>query len=124
EKRWVKLLNDYPAAAKYSNDTLYGTKTSWANPWIYNKFTAGVQSTQRIESINMHIYQKVDRATSLYNLLISLNDHISQEEHLMQFEIQHNALPTVGLPMLNVRFFSKVDEILKNYLTPIMLEIK
>ncbi|CAG8493770.1 21702_t:CDS:2 [Cetraspora pellucida] len=48
----------------------------------------------------MHVHQKVDCATSLCNLLTSLNDCISQEEQLMKFEIQCNALSTTGLPML------------------------
>ncbi|CAG8781462.1 14819_t:CDS:2, partial [Cetraspora pellucida] len=88
---------------------------------IYKQFTEGIQSTQRVESINMHIHKKVDHATSLYNLLINLKDYENQEEHLMKFEIQRNMLPSVGLPMLNSCFFSQVNDILKKFLTPIML---
>ena len=63
ETRWTKLMEDYPAAEKYMNETLYITKESLATPWICKQFTAGVQSTQRIESTNKHIHDKVDRAT-------------------------------------------------------------
>jgi len=28
----------------------------------------------------------------------------------------------IGMPMLNIRFFGQVDAIIKNFLTPIMLE--
>lgn len=120
ESRWTKLLKDYPTVTKYLN-TLYCSKESWATPWINKIFTAGAQSTQRIESINMQIHQKVDRATSLCNLLTSLNNYVDQEEHLMNFEIQRNILPTTGLPLLSNQFFPKVDETLKQFLTPTML---
>ncbi|CAB4430669.1 unnamed protein product [Rhizophagus irregularis] len=97
------------------------TKNSWAVPWIRNRFTAGAQSTQRIESINSHVHGKVDRSTSLCNLLVSINDHVKNDEHFEQFEIERDALPTVGMPMLNTRFFSQVDVIIKEFLTPTML---
>ncbi|CAB4411996.1 unnamed protein product [Rhizophagus irregularis] len=97
------------------------TKNSWAVPWIRNRFTAGAQSTQQIESINSHVHGKVDRSTSLCNLLVSINDHVKNDEHFEQFEIERDALPTVGMPMLNTRFFSQVDVIIKEFLTPTML---
>jgi hypothetical protein len=106
---------------KYLTNTLYSTKNSWAVPWIRNRFTAGAQSTQRIESINKHIHDKVDRSTSLCNLLISITDHVKNDEYLEKFEIERNALPTIGMPMLNTRFFSRIDAIIKEILTPVML---
>jgi hypothetical protein len=60
ESRWNQLINQYPAATKYLSDTLYVNKESWAIPWIHRRFTTGAQSTQRIESINKHIHDKVD----------------------------------------------------------------
>jgi hypothetical protein len=55
-------------------ETLYINKESWATPWIRNQFTAGVQSTQRIESINKQIHDKVDRSISLYDLVVKIDD--------------------------------------------------
>ncbi|CAB4490448.1 unnamed protein product [Rhizophagus irregularis] len=100
ELRWKQLVEQYPVAVK---------------------FTASAQSTQRIESINSHMHGKVDRSTSLCNLLVSINDHVKNDEHFEQFEIERDALPTVGMPMLNTRFFSQVDVIIKEFLTPTML---
>ncbi len=48
----------------------------------------GVQSTQRIESINKNIHAKVDRATSLCDLLFNIKDYIKNEEHLEKFDIE------------------------------------
>jgi hypothetical protein len=121
ECRWNQLVNQYPAAAKYLSESLYAKKESWAIPWVYKQFTTGAQSTQRIESINKHIHDKVDRATSLCDLLHSIKDHIKNEEHLEKFEIERNALPKVGMPMLNTRFFGQMDAVIKDFLTPVML---
>ncbi|CAB4387164.1 unnamed protein product [Rhizophagus irregularis] len=67
------------------------------------------------------MHNKVDRSTSLYNLFISINDHVNNDEHLERFEVERNTLPTISLPMLNTRFFDRVDAIIKEFLTPIML---
>jgi hypothetical protein len=121
ESRWVQLIDQYPESAKYMSDTLYISKESWAIPWIRNQYTADVQSTQRIESINKQIHERVDRSTSLCDLVVNINDYIKCGEHFEKFEIKRNALPTVRLPMLHNRFFGQADDIIKQYLTPIML---
>ncbi|CAB5293636.1 unnamed protein product [Rhizophagus irregularis] len=90
--------------------------------WIVKlRFTTGVQSTQSIELINKHIHDKVDRATSLCDLLHNIKDHVKNEEYLENFKLERNAIPTIGMPMLNTRFFGPIDNIIKVFLTPIML---
>jgi len=121
ESRWMQLIDQYPESAKYMSDTLYVNKESWGIPWIRNQFTAGAQSTQRIESINKQIHDRVDRSTSLCDLVTNINDYVKCEEHFENFEMLRNALPTVGLPMLHNRFFGQADDINSRYLTPIML---
>jgi hypothetical protein len=121
EFRWMQLVDQYPESAKYMTETLYVSKDSWAISWIRNQFTGGVQSTQRIESINKQIHDKVDRSTSLCDLVVNINDCVKGEERFEKFEIERNALPTIGLPMLCNRLFGRVDDIIKQYLTPIML---
>jgi hypothetical protein len=118
ESRWVQLIDQYPESAKYMTDTLYINKESWGIPWIRNQFTAGAQSTQRIESINKQIHDKVDRSTSLCDLVININDYVKSEEHFENFEISRNALPTVGLPMLHNRFFGQADDIISQSSVP------
>ena len=51
----------------------------------------------------------------------SIKDYVKNEEHFEKFEIKCNALPKVGMPMLNTRFFGQVDAIIKDFLTPVML---
>ncbi|RHZ49584.1 hypothetical protein Glove_519g63 [Diversispora epigaea] len=93
---------------------------SWVISWIHKHFTAGIQSSQRVESINKNIHDKVDRSISLCNLLNSIKDFVKNEEHLERFEIERNALPVVGMPMLNTRFFGQIDILIKEYLTLVM----
>ncbi|CAB4374479.1 unnamed protein product [Rhizophagus irregularis] len=117
----MQLIDQYSESAKYLSDTLYINKESWAVSWIHNQFTCGAQSTQRIESINKQIHDRVDQSTSLCDLVININDYVKCEEHFEKFEIERNALLTIGLPMLYNRFWA-VDDNVKQFLTPIMLE--
>ena len=55
------------------------------------------------------------------DLLHNIKEHIKNEEYLKKFEIERNAIPTIGMPMLNTRFFGPVDDIMKAFLTPVML---
>ena len=53
--------------------------------------------------------------------MVNINDYVKGEEHFENFEIERNALLTVGLPILHKRFFGWTDDIIKQYLTPIIL---
>ena len=64
----------------------------------------------------------MDRATSLCDLLHSIKDRVTNDEHLEKFDIERNALPMIGLLALNERFFVQVDNILKKFLMSVMLE--
>lgn len=63
----------------------------------------------------------MDRTISLCDLLHSIKDCVTNNEYLEKFEIEQNALPTIGLPALNKRFFVQVDNILQKFLMPVML---
>jgi len=54
------------------------------------------------------MHDRMDRSTSLCNLLISISDRIKNDEHLEKFEVERNALPTIGLLTLNTRFFKQL----------------
>jgi len=68
------------------------------------------------------VHNKVDHSILLYNLLVSINDHVKNDKHLEKFRVKWNTLPTIGLLMLNIRFFSCVDVIIKEFLTLIIFE--
>ncbi|CAG8779095.1 9348_t:CDS:2, partial [Ambispora leptoticha] len=43
------------------------------------------------------------------------------EESFEKFEVNRSTLPMVGLLALNTRLFGEVDDVIKKFLTPIML---
>ena len=61
EQRFQSLLEKYPTAYEYLYGTIYSSCQSWAQPFINRIFTAGMQSTQRVESINSVIHKAVVR---------------------------------------------------------------
>ena len=61
-------------------------------------------------------------ATSLCDLLYDIKDYVKNDEYLEKFEIEWNALFTIGMPMLNSRFFGQIDCVLKEFLMFVMLE--
>ena len=81
---------------------------------------AGIQSTQRIESINRYIHDKMDCTTLLCDLLYGIKDHVKNDEHLEKFKIKRNALFMIGMPMLSSRFFDQVDYVFKEFLILVM----
>ncbi|CAB4395787.1 unnamed protein product [Rhizophagus irregularis] len=76
--------------------------------WICNQFTGGVQSTQRIKSINKQIHNKVNQST-LCDLMVNINGCVKEEE---LFEIE----PTIGCQCCVTDYLDRWT-----YLTPIML---
>ncbi|RIB10884.1 hypothetical protein C2G38_2204950 [Gigaspora rosea] len=49
-------------------------------------------------------------------------DYVKNKEHLERLENEQNTLSIVGIPILNTIFFSQIDAIIKDYLTPMILE--
>ncbi|CAG8733331.1 24209_t:CDS:10, partial [Cetraspora pellucida] len=49
------LLKHYPKAAQYLNKALYSDRHSWARAYTFCHFTASIQATSHVESINSHI---------------------------------------------------------------------
>ncbi|KAF0468347.1 protein far1-related sequence 5-like [Gigaspora margarita] len=60
---WNELLKKFPDAASYLNRVLYGEKQRWAFCYISRVFTAGMQSTQRVEGQNAIIKSSVNGST-------------------------------------------------------------
>ncbi|CAG8770380.1 10749_t:CDS:2, partial [Dentiscutata erythropus] len=68
ESCWEALKLKYTLASSYIKHQLDPTKTKWAVYNINNQFTAGANSTQRVESLNHKIYSYVGSNSSLLEL--------------------------------------------------------
>lgn len=123
QRRWHKLLADYPAARKYLTHTLGQIVTSWALCHTSRSFNAGTQSTQRVEGYNSLIKRSIKSSSTLFELDMHIQSLLDKEEQFERHE-QSNQNPTVGLPNIVGRYFKKVDIVIKKFLTPRVLKMQ
>ncbi|CAG8827339.1 25880_t:CDS:1, partial [Dentiscutata erythropus] len=67
----------YPDSASYLNRALFNEKEHWAYCYVSKYFTAGMQSTQRVEGQNAIIKNSVNSSTSLINLAKHIDEQIN-----------------------------------------------
>jgi hypothetical protein len=65
EIEWKVLIDEFPACEQYLTRVLYPCKSSWASYNINKNFTAGIQSTQRVEVTNKIIKDRLSRSSCL-----------------------------------------------------------
>ena len=66
-------------------------------------FTAGIESTQRVESINGVIKKLVDRGTLLNELVRAIEDELDKEAQYTRIKDYYGTNPSVGLPLTTQR---------------------
>ncbi len=52
EQRWELMMNTFPECQLYMKRALYPNRSSWAKSYSPFQFSAGIQSTQSVESFN------------------------------------------------------------------------
>ncbi|CAG8684653.1 9073_t:CDS:2 [Racocetra fulgida] len=80
---YVKLIEDYPAAASYLKH-LYKSKKSWTRCYTSSCFTAGMQSTSRVESVNGIIKKDLDETMPIItppNIYNTIFHEVDSELH-------------------------------------------
>jgi hypothetical protein len=118
ETKWSMLKEQYPEAASYLNRTLDSDKTSWAVCYTQCSFTAGIQSTARVEGYNHILKEGLSSSSTIFLLDEVIQRRLDTEE---QYEHVHdlvNQLPSAGLPSVASQFFSKVNQIISEHVTP------
>jgi hypothetical protein len=98
--------------------------TGWALCFTHRSFNAGIQSTQRVESYNALIKKSVRSSTTLYELDTQIQLQLDKEEQYERLKEQTNQNLTVGLPNVIGRYFKRIDDIVKKYLTPQVLKMQ
>ncbi|KAF0560709.1 protein far1-related sequence 5-like [Gigaspora margarita] len=101
--------------------TLYPNRFSWAKSYAPFQFNAGIQSTQSIESFNGIIKKSLNNASTLCDIEKAIKKRLEDES-------QHNKLVDLkahyaisGLPYISSQFFTSIDAILVQFLTPLVL---
>ena len=77
--RFNDMLSKYEPCRSYLENKLYPSRNSWARYSIAKIFTAGVESTQRVESINGVLKKHLDRGTLLKDLVKVIESELEKE---------------------------------------------
>ena len=100
---------------------LYPNRFSWARSYFPFQFSAGIQSTQSVESFNAIIKKAVNSSSTLCDLEKAINKRHENESKYCNLVDLKTCQTTVGLPHLSTQFFTNIDTILSYFLTPLVL---
>ncbi|CAG8732731.1 28766_t:CDS:2 [Dentiscutata erythropus] len=75
EARFTNLLNKYPTVSSYLQQLSF-IKKSWACAYTSKIFTGGIQSTQRVESLNNLIKTAVNSISTLMEVMEAIHQHL------------------------------------------------
>ena len=124
ESRYNDMLTKYESCRSYLEDKLYPSRESWARYSIAKIFTAGVESTQRVESINGILKKHLDRGTLLKELVKVIEQELDKEEQYTRIKNYYGSNPSSGLISTYNTIFKNIDFVLKNHLSPIPLSLQ
>ncbi|GBC53877.1 protein FAR1-RELATED SEQUENCE 5-like [Rhizophagus irregularis DAOM 181602=DAOM 197198] len=113
ELRYQNMLIRYELCHFYFENKLYPNRTAWARYSITKIFTAGVESTQRVEPINGVLKKHVDRGTLLKELVIAIECKLEKEASYTRIKDYYESNPSVGLPSTYNSVFKEIDNVLK-----------
>src|ERR1700722_5487450 len=122
EVEWNALVDKFPACEQYLTRVLYPCKSSWARYAINRNFTAGIQSTQRVEVTNKIIKDKLNRSSRLTDVVGEIQKTFDQQSKRAMLNECKNEVPTRGILSIMEEYFPDLDKILREYLTPQILQ--
>ena len=124
DKKYQEMLIKYEPCRPYLEKRIYPSRDSWARYCISKIFTAGIESTQRVESINGIIKKLVDRGTLLKELVTAIEREFDKESQYTRINDYYGSNPSVGLPSIYKTIFKELDSVLQANLLPIPLSIQ
>ncbi|EXX51956.1 hypothetical protein RirG_257290 [Rhizophagus irregularis DAOM 197198w] len=124
ELRYTEMLTKYELYRSYLEKELYPSRESWARYAISKVFTEGVESTQRVESINGVLKKHLDQGTLLKELVKVIENELDKETQYSRIKEYYGSNPSTGLPSTYNTIFKNIDSILKDHLAPIPLSLQ
>lgn len=118
------MLTKYEPCRSYLEKKLYPSRNSWARYSIAKVFTAGIESTQRVESLNGVLKKHVNRGTLLTELVKEIENELDKESQYNRIKDYYGANPSNGLPSTYDTIFKDIDSVLKDFLAPIPLSLQ
>jgi hypothetical protein len=124
ERKWSALIRDFGegrGGVKSYLLRLSDRRERWAWPWVGTHFTAGMQSTQRVEKTHALIKRSVRRTTPLRDLFEVIERKISDENTTNEY-LNYRAEKTSRLVTNQVgKIFEGVEEVNTRYLADFAL---
>jgi len=120
-ERWSKLIEKYPSVKEYLMKTLYPSRQAWARVYTSKIFTAGVQTTSRVEGYNNIIKRELASNSTLCNLANVLDARLENEVKWNRFFEYHTLSTCMGIKSVSNDLFPKIDKLMSEYLSPHIL---
>ncbi|CAG8820019.1 3066_t:CDS:2, partial [Racocetra persica] len=116
EKRIEGLFEKYRPGERYIT-MLLDRKHMWVKCFTSRCFTAGTQSTQRVESENALIQKVIQSSYSLLEVQEALENRLEFESINNRYSIWKTSTIQYTQPYIIQTFFTGIDYIIKKYLT-------
>ncbi|PKY60616.1 hypothetical protein RhiirA4_484514 [Rhizophagus irregularis] len=115
------IKDNYGKFRNVANAFVEDEMASGAKAYTPFQFNAGIQSTQSVELFNVIIKKALNSASSFYDI-----EKVIDKKHEAEFQYCKLAnlkvyQTTVRLPHLSSQFFSNIDVVLNQFLTPLVL---
>src|SRR3954469_9820432 len=124
EQRWAFMINEFPECERYMTRALYGNRVSWAKAYMPFQFNGGIQSTQSVESFNGIIKRSLNSASTVCDIAQVIDKRHQEEFTYCQLtDLKAKYIP-IGLPHLSSQFFTSVDTIIVEFLSPFILSLQ
>ncbi|RIB00935.1 hypothetical protein C2G38_2232372 [Gigaspora rosea] len=113
ELRYNDMITKYKACRSYLESKLYPCHESWAKYMIAKIFIAGVESTQRVESINGILKKHLNRGTLLKELVVAVEQELEKESFYTRIRDYYGSNPSSGFLSVYNTIFKDIDSMLK-----------
>ena len=118
------MLSKYESYHSYLEKWLYSSRKYWVRYSIRKVFTAGIESTQWVKSINGVIKKLVNQATLLKELIKAIKNELDKEAQYIQIKDYYGMNPSVGLLSMYNTIFKEIDLVLQEFLSSIPLSFQ
>ncbi|CAG8721299.1 1972_t:CDS:2, partial [Cetraspora pellucida] len=92
--------------------------SSWASYAVNRYFIAGIQSTQHAENSNKVIKAKLSQSSQLVDVVNEIQAVFNQQAERAIVSKYKNEIPTKGMPNIIEEYFSELNKLLHDYLSP------
>ena len=114
------MIKKIPECEHYMT-RLYTNRISWAKACLPFQFNAGIQSTQSVESFNNIIKKSLNGASTLCDVETAIDKRQEEEIQYCQLSNIKTQYTTIGLPHFSSQFFSSIDKVFTEFLSPLIL---